>query len=419
LARDPIDDMPTLQTGDATVGRNSLAPGGVRAKEIRGVIEPSEPLLRLSAAMTKDSAAIIEPGSRIVYAPVVVALVLPLALFATGALGTSPTPAQPPQTLHETGLYAAAATFEVAAANLAFTPQYPLWTDGATKRRWIFLPRGTAIDASDPDAFVFPVGTRLWKEFSFAGVRVETRYLEHRGDGQWLYAAYAWRPDGTGADLVPPQGRRKAYPLADGRSHTIPGSNDCKACHEGAKSRVLGFSALQLSPDRDPAALHGDSASSTDIDLGILVERGLVVGLPKAVKDDPPRIAAATATERTALGYLHGNCGHCHNAQGPLRTLGMVLRQSIGALSQPAIETTVGQPVRERAPGQSTDALARIDAGHPERSALMQRLASRYSALQMPPLGTELVDHAAVELIRRWIGEIEKRPNTPQQQKGS
>jgi hypothetical protein len=39
----------------------------------------------------------------------------------------------------------------------------------------------------------------------------------------------------------------------------------------------------------------------------------------------------------------------------------------------------------------------------------MQRVASRYAALQMPPLGTELVDAEAVSLLSRWIAEMDKR----------
>jgi len=33
-------------------------------------------------------------------------------------------------------------------------------------------------------------------------------------------------------------------------------NDDCRACHEGRTTPVLGFSALQLSPDRDPNAPH-------------------------------------------------------------------------------------------------------------------------------------------------------------------
>src|SRR5687768_3582906 len=47
---------------------------------------------------------------------------------------------------------------------VVFTPRYPLWSDGMSKRRWLYLPPGTSIDKSDPDAWEFPRGTRAWKE---------------------------------------------------------------------------------------------------------------------------------------------------------------------------------------------------------------------------------------------------------------
>src|SRR5688572_31053294 len=58
-----------------------------------------------------------------------------------------------------------------------------LWADGATKRRWLFLPDGAQIDSADPDHWRFPAGTRLWKEFTRDGVRVETRIMHKTGDG--------------------------------------------------------------------------------------------------------------------------------------------------------------------------------------------------------------------------------------------
>src|SRR5215218_1847983 len=239
-----------------------------------------------------------------------VAVVL-IALLATMKTEPQAATAAPPQHLRDTGLYADFDTLTVDAAHIAFSPQYPLWTDGAAKRRWISLPPGTTIDASDPDSWVFPVGTRLWKEFSFDGRRVETRYLKREAD-RWVYAAYAWSADGREAHLVGARGRRAAYPLPGGKSHTIPGIADCKACHQGGRSEVLGVSALQLSPDRDPGALHADGGPDA-IDLKTLVDRGLVVGFPQHLLDQPPRITASSQKERAALGYLHGNCGHCHN----------------------------------------------------------------------------------------------------------
>jgi hypothetical protein len=324
--------------------------------------------------------------------------------WSAAAVALSPAEASPPSTLAATGLYADAGTLAVDPRHLAFSPQYPLWTDGATKRRWISLPPGGAIDGSDADAWVFPVGTRIWKEFSFQGRRVETRYLERRPDGQWLYAAYAWNPEEREALLVSPKGRRNAYPLANGKTHTIPGVNDCKACHQGGRSAVLGFSALQLSAARDPNAPHAEDGAG--VDLRFLVESGALTGYPRDTQATSPRIPSASPTERAALGYLHGNCGHCHNDQGPLRNLGLFLRQVLGSGSR-ATATTVGFPVRKAAPGQTQDATLRVAAGEPDRSALMQRVASRYPALQMPPLGTELVDDEAVTLLRRWIAEVD------------
>jgi hypothetical protein len=339
-----------------------------------------------------------------------VAVVAPFAstlavLAGADALPQAASPV-PPRSLQETGLYSDFETRQVDPQHLSFSPQYPLWTDGATKRRWISLPPGTAIDGSDPDAWKFPVGTRFWKEFSFGGQPIETRFLERQADGQWLYAAYAWSSDGRGAELVSEKGKRGAVPLGNGRSHTIPSVNDCKACHQGGRTEVLGFSTLQLSPDRDPLALHSEAS---DTNLHSLVERGFLVGLPKHLLDAPPRIAGS-ATQRSALGYLHGNCGHCHNEKGSLANLGLFLRQTSEAAVQGAIASTFNQPVRKSAPGQSPDAVMRILPGRPDQSALVQRVSSRYSALQMPPLGTELIDKEAVALLRSWIAEAESLP---------
>jgi hypothetical protein len=337
------------------------------------------------------------------------AFALTMALLASLQAVSEPRAAPP--TLQDTGLYADPSTLKVDPAHLAFSPQYPLWTDGAAKRRWLSLPAGVVIDASDPDAWVFPVGTRLWKEFSFAGTPVETRYIERRADGSWLYAAYAWSADARSATLVSERGRRNAFPLGEGRAHRIPAVSDCKVCHEGGRTPVLGFSALQLSPDRNP--LGSQDAASPD--LTTLINKGLLVGWPSSRA--APRIAATSATERAALGYMHGNCGHCHNDQGPLRNLGLFLRHVEGTAQENGVASTLEQPVRAAAPGQSPDAVLRVAPQRPGSSALLQRVSSRQPALQMPPLGTELVDHDAVTLLERWINE--KKPATSSHQKGS
>jgi hypothetical protein len=338
---------------------------------------------------------------------VMIALAWWLLMAAAAARAAEPAIPPLPRTLAATGLYAAGSVTEITPAAIPFSPQYPLWSDGATKRRWIALPPGTAIDASNPDAWVFPVGTKLWKEFSL-GRRIETRYIERVADGSWRFATYVWNEQGTEATLAP-AGGIAAWPLRqasrDG-TYAIPAELDCRACHEGAPAPVLGFSALQLSPERDPLAPHAEASS---IDLRALVARGLVRNLSPSVLATPPRIAARTPTERAALGYLHGNCGHCHSVPDDSSAavpVGIVLAQSAlrddpraGQIRRTLIETAS----RFR-PHGGTEALTRLVVpGRSQASVLPLRMRSRDPRVQMPPLGTALADEQAVALIERWI----------------
>ena len=309
----------------------------------------------------------------------------------------------PPERLRDTGLYSEWATKIVRPDHVAFSPQYPLWTDGAKKSRWMHLPAGTWIDASDPDAWVFPVGTRLWKEFRFTR-RAETRFIEHTSEG-WRYATYIWSDDEQEAALAPERGASSTLEIRSGLHYEIPSRMDCRACHEASPSRVLGVSALQLSPDRDPHALHAEPPGAGAVDLAGLVEAGLVRGLPSTLLEEPPRIAGVSQTARAALGYLHGNCSHCHAPGGELASLELSLRYPIGLRpggTPPALLTSLGRPSRFRVPGFPEGA-ARLRAGDPDGSVLLARMASRHPVKQMPPLGTSLVDDEAVGLIRRWI----------------
>lgn len=310
----------------------------------------------------------------------------------------------PPPRLADTGLYADFETRTVAPDVLPFSPQYPLWTDGATKRRWLRLPEGSAIDAADPDAWEFPIGTQLWKEFSL-GRRIETRYLERLPDGSWLRVAYLWSADERDATLAPEGGLRGACESAPGVPYDVPARADCAACHQPGLE-VLGVSALQLSPARDPLALHAEPPPPGAVDLDALVERGLVRNLPEAFLDTPPRIAARSARERAALGYLHANCGACHRDDGLLAPLELELRARCDEPSA-TLATTLGRESRFRPPGAGDDDGVRVAAGHPERSALFARMSSRDPRAQMPPIGTHAPDRAALELIDAWIRELE------------
>jgi len=331
-----------------------------------------------------------------------------MALLGGAAFARRPLVRPAPELLQETGLYADFGRHQVDPRHLEFSPQYPLWSDGAVKKRWISLPANTAVNGSNPDAWTFPVGTRFWKEFSFAGRRIETRFMELQGDGTWLYATYAWNDDQTEARRVSERGKPKAFDFGGGRSHFIPSLNDCKSCHQGHPAEVLGFSALQLSPARDPNAIHGEPAPG--VDLNYLVGKKLLKRFPKALIEKPPVIGAATPVERTVLGYLHGNCGHCHNDAGSLKNLGLSVRHGQGRArsgAERAFATAVGQPVKGHVPGLAPEAKLRIEAQHPERSVLLQRMSSRNPIVQMPPVASVVPDEEAIRLVTQWIRDLD------------
>lgn len=75
------------------------------------------------------------------------------------------------------------------------------------------MPEGEAIDASQPEEWAFPVGTRFWKEFSFEGSRVETRFSPKLPDGSFRFAAYVWGEGLGDGVLAPASGRAGVHPL--------------------------------------------------------------------------------------------------------------------------------------------------------------------------------------------------------------
>jgi len=254
-----------------------------------------------------------------------------------------------------------------------YTPSFALWSDGAEKRRWLYLPPGAVIDTTDPDEWQFPIGTKAWKEFTRDGVRVETRLFQRLDDG-WAGVAYAWAADQRDAYALPAGDAN-----ANGTPHDIPSAGDCEGCHGGRHSHLLGVSAIQLAHAPAPGELALDE----------LVSGGRLSGPP------PTPLVPGEPAVRTALGYLHANCSHCHNQTRPARTgarcydpdndLDFALR--LDALSSP--EDT---------------AASRTAKDHHER--MLELMGRRGSDLHMPPLATEQVDAEGLATVRTWIGTL-------------
>jgi hypothetical protein len=304
----------------------------------------------------------------------------------------------------DTGLYAAGSLNTIDPRNRPFVPQYPLWSDGLAKHRWVYLPPGATIDASNEHQWEFPVGTKFWKQFSLNGRRVETRLLWKAHQDGWVAASYLWNELGTDATLAPPEGVPDVVEVAPSRRFSIPARTDCTACHGTRPPAPLGFNALQLSPDRDPNAIHGELAGTEALTLTQLSNEGLLVGARQDLVEHPPRIRTANESTRALLGYLAANCGACHNGKEEIGALGPTLKHRDLVQDGDAVaRSLIGQPTRWQIPAVADGHTVLIKPGAPDLSALLVRMRSRAPSSQMPPLGTVVRDQQAVDLLTRWI----------------
>jgi hypothetical protein len=112
----------------------------------------------------------------------------------------------------------------------------------------------------------------------------------------------------------------------------------------------------------------------------------------------------ADAGARAALGYLHANCGHCHNQQRPARSgkrcfdpeNGLDFRLRVGELGDvtqtAAYRTAVGGAIKP---------------GDPGGSEVVKRMSGRNRfPPSMPPLATERIDESGLAAVRGWIQEL-------------
>jgi hypothetical protein len=313
----------------------------------------------------------------------------------------------PPATLSCTGLYADIATKTLAPGVRSYQPAVPLWSDGAQKARWIQLPAGTQIDTSDPSEWTFPVGTKVWKEFSKNGRRVETRLFQKVADGPppyWVHATYAWNADESAA--VASAGGDITLE-ADGGSYHIPTFAECEECHNGRTDHILGFEQISLGLD-----------GAQGLPLSELVSEDLLAPAPAqthlTLGDD------GTGAAAPALAWIHINCGvTCHNANSNSTAYGagMLLRLDPALLDGRPLTTTEFDPLRTtlgvpasspgwRQPVQWT----RIVPGDPEDSLLVQLISNRGTnnpvGAQMPPIASSIVDTSDVAAVVDWIHKM-------------
>jgi hypothetical protein len=325
---------------------------------------------------------------------------------SAGDVVAPPPPPSPPATLKASGLFTgmnANGSLVLAAGVEPFEPKYALWSDGADKARWVYLPPGEKIDTTDPDHWSVPVGTKFWKEFSIAGKRIETRLIQRFGPGpdDYLYAAYWWKPadagSATDAPLADPD---EGVASANGTSHDIPPRKLCDQCHGALMEHVLGFGALEL------------AHSKPGVTVTTLAQAGRFTRpLPANLEFPGP-----DAKTRDALGYLHANCGNCHNTTPGVFMIPeprMDVRVRVGqALEETgAYRTAINVEVTKFHHPTDPPITYRIAGGDTSRSCVSFRMADLAKDNRMPPIATKVVDTLGLSAVNAWIATLPAPPD--------
>ena len=296
-----------------------------------------------------------------------------------------------PRRLSEFGFFADASAQVPAARVTPYRLNTPLYSDGAEKLRFVYLPAGAQARAGDEGLLDFPVGTVLIKTFAFEqdGQRrlIETRLLLHRAEG-WVALPYLWNDEQTEATLALAGARVPvATPGGQTISYRVPNKNQCKECH-GLDDAVvpIGPKARNLS-----RAWLDDFAA-----------QGLLDRVPTGAGALPAwENRQAAAAEVAARAYLDVNCAHCHRPGATASNSGLDLRweqadpQALGIMKRPV------------AAGRgSAGLLFDVVPGKPGQSILVHRMKSTEPGVAMPELGKSTVDAEGVEAVERWVAGL-------------
>jgi hypothetical protein len=305
-----------------------------------------------------------------------------------------------PDDLSCTGLYSDWATKTIADDAVAYTPGLVFWSDGAIKSRWIHLPAGAVIDTTDMDNWVFPVGTKIWKQFALGSQIVETRLIWKATSAGWSFLDYRWSPDGSTASRLD-----TGETNVNGTSYEIPSTEVCSQCHGGRVDAVLGIDLLGLGV-----------AGAQGVTLASLASQGRFSQAPSrttiALPEDTTKKAAA------ALGWLHVNCGSsCHNPGGKAAATQMYLKLLASEVAPPdggtvPVDKLQAYLTTVNVPGQvmPNDVIyQRILPGNAAHSLLPLMALTRdedAGFMQMPPIVSHLPDTAGEAPVSAWINAL-------------
>lgn len=284
----------------------------------------------------------------------------------------------------------------------------PLFSDYASKYRFVWMPRGAAAEYREETTFEFPVGTIFAKSFAFpvdgqpgAERLIETRLLVRTQSG-WAPLPYIWNASQTEATLqIVPDPVNIHYTDTAGRvrdfTYQIPNTNECKECHDNNKTlQPIGPKARNLNKDYVYASGGANQLAHWSA-VGYLRGSPLAAVAPRAPRWDD---AAGASLDERARAYLDNNCAHCHQPGGTAGYTGVDFRlghfdaERLGVCKHPNSAGNMGERRYDLIPG------------HPDESILVYRLESTAPKIMMPQIGRAVVHTEGVALLREWVTSL-------------
>jgi uncharacterized repeat protein (TIGR03806 family) len=318
------------------------------------------------------------------------------SIFKLASAAPAP-PSTFPDRLSKTGCVDPAQPQKPAAGLVPYGVNAALWSDGATKERWLALPDGKqiSVNATDGD-FDIPTGSVIVKTFSVGGRRIETRLLMRHDDGNWGGYSYEWLDDQSDALLLP-SSKTKAV---GAQTWSFPSRSDCFSCHSEAAGRTLGLELGQQNGDFVYSTTNRKANQLKTLEhIGVFAQ---ALGKPVTELPSYPPPFGDTALEPRARAYLHANCANCHRPQGG--GLGdMDLR-----FSTPFADTKTCA-VEPRQGGLGVASAKLVSPGSAAKSVLPLRVHA-VGAGRMPPLGSSVEDGQGAALLDAWINAIPACP---------
>ncbi len=306
-----------------------------------------------------------------------------------------------PRLLSETGCFADTVEHAVAPGVLPYGVNIPLWSDGATKLRYLALPPGGALSYDADNGYGAPVGTIFIKTFLLANAqgearRLETRMYTRQASG-WRGFTWRWNEEQTDAVLL--EGglnEPQQTPLGE-QVWRYPSRVECDQCHTEAAGYTLGWRTPQVNGTFSVRGRRYDQLTAL-AEAGYIALPGPAAELPVHPGLDDP----ATPLEGRVRALLDVNCASCHRP---------------GTLANAQLDLRAGTPLAESrtcdvAPGQTALGIADarlIAPGDPARSVLYQRMIRRDDD-GMPAVGSNVVDDDGAQLVFRWIEAMERCP---------